>query len=577
MKSFRLHFPMFVAIIISALSIMSCSDDKEPDTLSVSPKNLTFTADDIEEKIAVITTNVSTWTANKSDSWVNLREVGNNLHITVQNHTDTQNSRKATITIIAGDAEPETISIEQEAKEINTFSVSPTSLSFEANETGDKTVAVTTNAASWDMTADASWVTLTKQDNTLKVTVATKNTQTTERTANIKLTAGNAPDITIKVTQGAATTLSVSPASLSYEANETGEKSVTISTNASSWDATTNSSWITWSKSNNTLKVNVTSANTGSSSRSASITVTAGDATPVTLTVTQGAATTLSVNPTSLSYNASETGTKNITISTNAASWSATKSASWITISSNSNTLHVNVTSANISTSPRSADILIEAGNAAPVTLTVTQNGASASGIVKSTYTTSGTPFFTSLGSATSWSGTVTPYNTYCTISNWGNNGISVWIDGSNSSYVMDITSSVAQNSSGTHRGYFRAGVVVSGVLNIISDYVHPVSYNSSTKVLDFSATKFQGYDVYVGVAAYTASGVYDGNVFTNFYRNVKLRLTATSSASLSNGASILKSAASTSMTKSTATKDYTSVKEMSMAEFTKTYGKNTK
>lgn len=570
MKSFRFYLSVMITATFCTLLFSACKDE-DPDTLSVSPKNFTFTADDTKEEVAVIETNVSSWNYNVSDSWVNVRKVGNNLHITLQNYTNTQNPRNATITVTAGDAEPETISIEQRAKEINTFSVNPTSLSFEANETGDKTVAVTTNAPSWDMTADASWVTLTKQDNTLKVTVATKNTQTTARTANIKLTAGNAPDITITVTQGAINTLSISPTSLSYLANETGEKSVTISTNAANWTATENVSWISLSQNNNTLKVNVISANTGTSSRSANITITAGNATAVTLTVTQGATNTLSVNPTSLSYGASETGTKNITVSTNASSWSATKSASWITISSSSNTLHVNVTSANTSTSARSADILIEAGNADAVTLKVIQNGASSGGIIKSTYTASGTPVLYS-NSATTWSGTITPYTTssskYYTISNFGNDGVTVRCNDKNGNISMDITTKVAENN--TYNGYFRAGIIYDNVLIVISDYVHPVSYSSSTRILNFSGT-FEGYQVLVGVAAYKKSnGELDG-FFTDFYRYLRLTLSSNTYAQQFDQKEVIGSSIAI---RSSEAKNYT-IKEMSLAEFKKNFVKS--
>ncbi|MDR2915218.1 MAG: hypothetical protein LBV74_10370 [Tannerella sp.] len=584
MKNLKFKLKAFAALIIVSLLFTGCpGEDKDPDTLSVTPTRLSFKADDTEEKSVEITTNVSSWNyKEESSDWIDAyRKSDNKLYIKVRNHTNTSSSRTSKITISAGDATPVDITIEQSAKEINSFSVSPTSLSFQASETGDKTIAVNTNAENWDAISDASWITLTKQTGTLKVTVGTKNTQTTERTANIKITAGNAPDITVKVTQGAATTLSVNATSLSYEATETGEKSVAISTNASSWSATASASWITLSQSGNTLKVNVTSANTNTSARNANVTITAGDATPVVISVTQAAATSLSVNPTSLSYGASETGTKSVTVTTNASSWDATANASWITLSKSGNTLSVRISSANTATSTRSATITVTAGDAASTTLIVTQAAATGTpgGIVKSSYSATGTVFFSSLGSATSWSGIITPYGssgskTY-SITNWGNEGITVWLDESNGKIMMDITTSVAHTSGYTHYGYFRAGIVVNGVLNVISDYVHPVSYNSSTKVLDFSSTTFQGYQVYVGIAAYK-SGVLD-DFFTNFYRSVKFSLTSTSSASLSDEAPMLKSAASAPILKSATKRDYTSVRETTMAEFIKTYGKNTK
>jgi hypothetical protein len=277
------------------LFITNCCKDQEPDTLTISKTQFTFDADDTETQTATITTSASSWTFRSSDSWVSASSSGNTLELSVQKHSDTQQSRQAMITIEAGNAEPALITITQNAR--NSLSVEPESLSYESNEVGDKTVSITTTAPNWDATIDASWASLSKQGTTLTVTVSTKNTATSPRTATITITAGNADEKTLTVTQAKAHTLSISPSSLSFTADETGERTVAIETTAPSWSANTDASWVELIKQENTLRVSV-EKNSNSSSRSATVKITAGTAPEKTLTITQAAAV-----PTEVTYN----------------------------------------------------------------------------------------------------------------------------------------------------------------------------------------------------------------------------------------------------------------------------------
>jgi hypothetical protein len=292
MRNFRFKFVTLATAISCTLFISSCDKDPEPDTLTISKTQFTFDANDTDAQTTTITTSASAWSFRSSESWVTASGSENTLHISVQKHSDTQNSRSATITIEAGTAEPALISITQNAK--NSLSISPESLSYESNEIGDKTASITTTAPSWDATVDASWVSLSKQGNTLQVTVSTMNTATSPRTATITVTAGNADQKTLTVTQAKAHTLSISPSSLSFTADETGMKTVAIETTAPNWNATRDASWVELSKQDNTLRVSV-ATNSSSSSRSATVIISAGTAPEKTLTVTQAAAIPLEI------------------------------------------------------------------------------------------------------------------------------------------------------------------------------------------------------------------------------------------------------------------------------------------
>ena len=89
--------------------------------------------------------------------------------------------------------------------------------------------------------------------------------------------------------------LSVEPASISFAANETTPKTATVTTVAKSWDATTTETWFTIVKQSNILQLTPT-ANTETSPRSGTVSVTNGSADPITVSVTQAGMNTLSVN-----------------------------------------------------------------------------------------------------------------------------------------------------------------------------------------------------------------------------------------------------------------------------------------
>ena len=79
------------------------------------------------------------------------------------------------------------------------LSVEPSALSFTAAATESYDVVVTTNQQPWNATSNQTWCTITKGTNQFTVK-ASANTGAI-RTATITVTAGNAPNVTITVTQ----------------------------------------------------------------------------------------------------------------------------------------------------------------------------------------------------------------------------------------------------------------------------------------------------------------------------------------------------------------------------------------
>ena len=173
-------------------------------------------------------------------------------------------------------------------KESNdTLSVTPTTIQFAAGETSTKTATVTTKA-DWYASPSVSWLSLEQEGKMLSIAPVSLNNSDSERTATVVVVAGNADPVQISVTQAITqVSLSVSSTSLTFGANETTAKSVTVTTSAKIWSVYTPDTWITCEQEGNLLVIKPTGANTASSERTATVSVRAGNAGSVTVQVTQ--------------------------------------------------------------------------------------------------------------------------------------------------------------------------------------------------------------------------------------------------------------------------------------------------
>lgn len=132
------------------------------------------------------------------------------------------------------------------------LSVSPTSVNFDASG-GTKTLTVTTNIASWNVSGAPFWCETKKSNNSLILTCAT-NTNSGERSATFDVTAmSKTVRITVKQAGVQATTsLSVSKTEVNFDAYG-GVETLTVTTNASSWYISEEPGWCSASKSDNVL------------------------------------------------------------------------------------------------------------------------------------------------------------------------------------------------------------------------------------------------------------------------------------------------------------------------------------
>ena len=313
-----------------------------------------------------------------------------------------------------------------------------------------------------------------------------------------------------------------------------GKKSVDVNTNVKTWEASTSVDWMSIvGRSKVDFSVKVEKYTDPTRNRVGEITITAGDAKPITLTVTQLAPSpnTLSVTPVNITFASGETGYKTVTVTTDATSWDATTTATWLTLPKQGNTIRV--TPAGLNTGEtRSAEIRVTAGSANPVLVTVTQSKTEIDTRVPTgKYNATGIPYSTA---PSTWSGIVgiSEDKTYYGISNWANinSELILFLDDKNGKLFLDNYTMVAEDN--TYKYYFRAVYQSGGNWADAPELV--VNYNAATKTLDFSGT-YNGYQVFVGLVGQNKSTL-TWSVFSNsLVSSAKLVITPNSSSSLQN------------------------------------------
>ena len=265
-------------------------------TLSVSPAELTFTAN-TESKSLDVTSNTA-WTAASGASWAKLNKTNGsgNAQIAVTAEENTAiTQRSATITIKTADGKASaTVKVTQSAANV-IFSVDKNEHSVAAAG-GDFTVKVTHNIG-YKINSQPEWVKQTgkvSSGNTDTYTfTAEANTSTEAREGVIVFCNDNNECIQVTVKQaGAKASLSVSPAELTFTAKPES-KSFSVSSNTD-WSVASSADWVKIGTTSGSGNAHVTASaeeNTATTQRTATITLktTDGKAT-ATIKVTQNPA-----------------------------------------------------------------------------------------------------------------------------------------------------------------------------------------------------------------------------------------------------------------------------------------------
>jgi mannan endo-1,4-beta-mannosidase len=303
----------------------------------------------------------------------------------------------------------------------NNLTVSPTTLSFGSGATSSP-VTVTANV-SWTVTDNQTWISVspTSGANNGSFNVsATANTSSTSRTGTVTVTGGGISRA-ISVTQAGQTsnTLNVTPASLSFS-SVTSTGAVQVTSNVS-WTVSDDQTWLSASVASGSgnATFNVTAqANTGTTSRNATVTVSGGGITR-TIPVTQAGTTAnnLTVNPTSLSLGAAASNSS-IAVTANV-SWTVTDDQTWLSASPTSGSGNGSFTvaaTANTGTTSRNGTVTVSGGGVTR-TIAVTQSGQASGGTVTAVgVVTSNSPWFVEEQLQLSNTATITALNVTITV-----------------------------------------------------------------------------------------------------------------------------------------------------------------
>ncbi len=366
--------------LVTELFDASIAYEQGGSTLAVNPlqQNVSSSAGSVNFNIST----QANWTAQSSASWCTVTASGSGSGTLTANYSENTSpgSRTAVITIDAAGAGSQTVSVIQ-AGVTATLAVSPLTQNASA-AAGSANYSISSNS-SWTAQSDADWCTVTTSgsgNGSLNASF-TENTALSSRTATITVTAAGTLIQTVTLVQAAAAaTLAISPASQSVAAAQ-GTTNFSVASNAP-WTSASNASWCTVTPSgsgNGTLTASYT-ANTELTSRTATITTTAGGTVVQTVTVIQaGAAATLAVSPASQTVQP-YAGVTEFNVASNT-QWTATSDATWCTVTpSGSGSGILNATySDNTSTDQRTAVITISADGTTDQQVTVTQFGTAIS------------------------------------------------------------------------------------------------------------------------------------------------------------------------------------------------------
>ncbi|MEA4917216.1 BACON domain-containing protein [Proteiniphilum sp.] len=258
------------------------------------------------------------------------------------------------------------------------------------------TFTVTTNQESWDASSNQSWLHVKKSGDTFTLS-ADANTNTSESApATVTVTAGDAKSVTISVTQmGANPFLSISPEKITTivfaadGASATSDNkpitpTFTVTTNVSAWEAVSNQSWLHVEKSDNTFTLTADANTSLDAPEPATVTVTAGEATPLSITVNQLPSPPLlevsSTDEVIFSIDGKSAISNGVaftpvfTVTTNYPTWNVISDQSWLTVEKEENkfTLSAN---ANMFVNELSATVTVTAGEGASISIDIKQEG----------------------------------------------------------------------------------------------------------------------------------------------------------------------------------------------------------
>ncbi len=329
----------------------------------VSPKNVSFGALGGSEVITV--SSPTNWTVNENLGWISVTPtIGfGNGSFTITSAVAFGDAASGIVTVSYGGV-TDTITVTLEGEP--SLGISPTTISSNS-DSGSADISVFSNA-SWTVSSNVGWITTNPSDGFKSGSFSvsyTENQNPSSRSGEVYVTSGEVTR-TLNVTQsGSAPYLTISPSSSINPNSNSGNTNVSVSSNVN-WTVSDNASWITVSPTSGSNNGSFTvsySGNTSTSSRTGKVTVSGGGISRE-LTVNQsGNPNSLSVSPSSLTFQYYKES-KTVNVSSNI-SWSVSAS-SWLTvipINSSGNGSIIVKNDDYFGSIPRTGSVTVEAGD----------------------------------------------------------------------------------------------------------------------------------------------------------------------------------------------------------------------
>ena len=433
------------------------------------------------------------------------------------------------------------------------LSVSPASLSFGAAQGGAdpaaKALSVSNTGGgsmSWTASESASWLSLSPSSGTnagtVTVTPSIAGLAAGTYTTDVTVTAtgaGGSPKtipVTLTVDPVVPPVLAVTPASLSFGATQGGAnpaaKTLSVSNTGGGsmdWTASESASWLSLSPSSGTnagtVTVTPSIAGLAAGTYTTDVTVTAAGATgspkaiAVTLTVDPPTPPALSVTPASLSFGATQGGAnpaaKTLSVSNTGGGsmdWTASESASWLSLSpssgTNAGTVTVTPSIAGLAAGTYTTDVTVTAAGATgspkaiAVTLTVDPPAPAALTVSPSTLT-----FAATLGGATPAAKTVAVTNTGGGTLDVTASDDAAWLTVTPASATAPATLTVTPSIAGLVAGTYTSTVTVTATTPGATGSPKTIGVTLTVSPAATNLVGAWGFDETSGTTAVDASG----------------------------------------------------------------------
>jgi hypothetical protein len=354
-----------------------CIGAYENTALSVTPSETTIPSSSGTTRVFNIISNTY-WNVSYHDNWINLSSSSGNGSGTITATfagNSSSSPRVGTITISGTGVGSQSVKITQDG--IKALSVTPSDQDT-GSEAGSTTFNISSNT-SWTVSDDAPWLTVNpssgNNDGTLTVSF-TANTLTSPRTGTITISGTGVNSRSITITQDGVKVLTVTPSDYKTE-SDAGSTTLTISSNTS-WTVSDDALWLTVNPASGngdgTIIASFT-ANTSTSPRIGTITISGTKVSSQSVKVTQDGIKILTVTPYDQKTE-SDAGSVTFDISSNT-SWTVSDDASWLSVNPVSGTGNGTITASiaeNTSASPRLGTITISGTRVTSQSVTVRQN-----------------------------------------------------------------------------------------------------------------------------------------------------------------------------------------------------------